>query len=190
MGERHDPGLAAADLLTLARTEGARVYILALKLFLEEFGPERTLELADRLDELSVEGADVYGFRAALGLPAKDGDGDMEDWRNFMGTAWSIIADPATDWEWAEFSERRSVLRVHRCPYWTAMPDELRALKVCESGCSGFADVAARRLNPELRCFGYPRSKPKGDAYCDIAVDRVSGDVSGRDDASNSALTS
>jgi hypothetical protein len=167
-----DPTIPADELLSLARREGARVYVLALRLFLQEFGPEKTLELADKMDELSVAGADVYAFRALLGLPPKEGPGDMEDWKNFIGAAWSIIAEPEKDWEWAELSERRSVLRVHNCPYWAQMPEELRALKVCESGCSGFADTAARRIDPALRCRGYPRSKPKGDPYCDITVER------------------
>ena len=175
MGHRHVSDIPAEERWRLARAEGARVYVLALELFLREFGPERACELADRLDELSVEGADVYGFREVLGLPPKTGEGDMEDWRNFMGTAWSIIADPETDWEWAEFSEQRSVLRVHECPYWAKMSPELRELGICEAGCSGFADVAAQRLNRRFRCFGYPESKPKGDAYCDIVVERVSG---------------
>jgi hypothetical protein len=187
MGDKHDPGISMEERWRLARAEGARVYVLALRLFLEEFGPERAHELADKLDELSVEGADVYGFREVLGLPQKEGEGDMEDWRNFMGTAWSIIADPETDWEWAEFSEKKSVLRVHECPYWAQMPEELRTLKICESGCSGFADVAAQRLNSRLRCFGYPRSKPKGDPYCDITVERVADD---EEPPSTDALTS
>lgn len=192
MGHRHVSKIPMDERWRLARAEGARVYVLALELFLRKFGPERALELADELDELSVEGADVYGFREVLGLPPKAGVGDMEDWKNFMGTAWSIIADPETDWEWAELSEERSVLRVHECPYWSAMTDELRRLKICESGCSHFADVAAQRLNPDFRCFGYPNSKPKGDAYCDIVVERVSGSsaASGDDDTSTSALTS
>ncbi|MGH3004742.1 MAG: hypothetical protein ACRDOS_02350 [Gaiellaceae bacterium] len=172
MDGRHEPGIPMEERWRLARAEGARVYVLALELFLREFGPERARELADKLDELSVEGADVYGPRELLRLPPKSGEGDMDDWRNFMGTAGSIIADPETDWEWAEFSEERSVLRVHACPYWTAMPEDLRELKICESGCSAFADLAAQRLNRRFRCFGYPRSKPKGDAYCDIAVER------------------
>jgi hypothetical protein len=161
------------ERLRLARAEGARVYVLALRLFLEEFGPEKALELADKLDELSVEGADVYGFRELLGLPPKDAGepGDMEDWKRFMGTAWSLIA-AEEDWEWAEFGPDRSVLRVHVCPYWSQMTPELRELRICESGCSHFADVAAQRLSPDLRCHGYPHSKPKGDPYCDIVVER------------------
>jgi hypothetical protein len=168
--------LPPEERLRLARAEGARVYILALKLFLGEFGPDRAMELADKLDELSVAGADVYAFHDLLGLPRKEEgaeEGGMSDWQTFIGTAWSIIAKPGSDWEWAEVSEERSVLRVHNCPYWTHMPDELRQLKICERGCAGFADTAAQRINPQLRCFGYPTSKPKGGPYCDIVVERI-----------------
>jgi hypothetical protein len=175
--ETSGPGVAltAAERLRLARAEGARVYVLALELFLREFGPERAMELADKLDELSVAGADVYAFHELAGLPRKEEgakDGTMSDWQTFIGTAWSIIAEAGSDWEWAEASEERSVLRVHNCPYWARMPEELRGLQICERGCAGFADTAAQRINPQLRCFGYPTSKPKGGPYCDIVVER------------------
>lgn len=162
---------------------GARSYAMLLRLLLEELGEEETRALADRMDELSVEGADVFGIREDLGLPPKQGEGDMEDWANFMGTAWSIIADPNTDWEWAEFTPRRSVLRVSRCPYWEAMTEDVRAINPCEVGCSTYIDVAAQRVNPRLRLrgdptaaeagLGYPRSKPKGDPCCDLTVEMV-----------------
>jgi len=159
---------------------GARAYVLALRAVLESLGPAMTRTLATKMDEISVEGADVWSVRPLLGLPPKEGDGTIEDWVNFMGTGWTAIADSATDWEWVNVSASSCTLRVHRCPYFSVMPRELQATQPCEQGCSHYLDTAAQQVHPHLRLrgdpdavtngLGYTSSHPKGDAYCDLTV--------------------
>lgn len=165
------------------RDVGAVVYSSTLELLRREVGDERTRHLADRMDELSVDGTDVFAIRDVLGLPAKGEEpGTMEDWVNFIGSAWSVIADPSSDWEWTVLSDDRSVMRVTRCPYWANMTDRVRAIQPCEGGCSTFIDTAAQKVNPMFRLRGgpesatwgkgYEKSLPKGDSCCllDVSV--------------------
>ena len=163
-----------------ARTVGARVYALALQCAFYAFGPDRTRQLASVMDEVSVEDADIYAVRELLGLPEKRGEGTIEDWINFLGTGWTMLADKGTDWEWTEVSDTRATMRVYRCPYFTQMGPELRAAQPCEMGCSAYLDTAAQRVHPQLRlrgdpeAVGYAKSLPKGDDYCELAVAFVS----------------
>ena len=163
-----------------AQTVGARVYALSLRAALEAFGPEKSRQLATKMDEVSVEGADVFGVRSLLGLPEKAGAGTIEDWMNFLGTGWTVIADETTDWEWVDVSESQSTMRVYRCPYWSAMTPPVRAAQPCEQGCSLYLDTAAQLVHPQLRLRGdpdaveegrgYEKSLPKGDACCELTV--------------------
>jgi len=163
-----------------AQTVGARVYALALRTALDSFGPERARQLATKMDEVSVEGVDVFAVRPILGLPEKEDAGTIEDWINFMGTGWTVIADAESDWEWVDVSDTGATLRVHRCPYFAAMTPDVRAAQPCEQGCSSYLDTAAQEVHPRLRlrgdpgavdaALGYAQSLPKGDGHCELTV--------------------